>query len=485
MTCPPADAATRRRPAGRARRAAPASGAAAAPRNGSPGERSALDGEWIRIAHLLTLAEALRSGSTLPDEFGEGFDEASRLAAEGREAGAWAGLCQLAPAEQLDRFVQLDLDILALALAADARPSLAPRIQSLQPQIGSPRPSLALLQELLMLDGGDEVATLYDRLGPTAPLASSGLVRVSGESAYQTVRAPSGVARALLARPTTVAPPPGAHLVTRRAGWDELILPPPAMAALRDLVAWIRQRERVISDWRARRLYGPLALFAGPSGSGKTFAASVVATELGRGNGEPWALYALDLGRIMSKYVGETERNLNALLDALDGQQAVLQIDEADGLLGKRGEVSDARDRYANLEVSHMLSRFERHAGPVILTTNLRTNIDPAFLRRFQLVVDFPAPDADARARLWSALLPGAAPREEEVDAESLAAAARLSGGAIHNASFYASILAADERAAIGPRHLARAVWAELNKDQRQVRRSELGELADFLEEEA
>jgi SpoVK/Ycf46/Vps4 family AAA+-type ATPase len=335
-----------------------------------------------------------------------------------------------------------------------------------------------------MLEGGGEVGNLFDRLDPTAPLACAGLIRVSGHGPYQVVRPTPAVGRALLGRATDLSPPPGAHLVTRCGDWDDLILPESTLAALRDLVAWIRQRREVVAKWGARPLGGPLALFSGPSGSGKSFGASIIASELTRRTGEPWALYALDLGRIMSKYVGETEQNLNALLDALDGRRAILQIDEADGLLGKRGEISDARDRYANLEVSHMLSRFERHDGPVILTTNLRTNIDAAFLRRFQQVVDFPAPDADARTRLWAALLPAGAPRAADVDAETLASAARLSGGAIHNAAFYASVLASEEAAPIAPRHLARAVWAELNKDNRQVRRSELGALAEYLEEE-
>src|SRR5690606_26886964 len=184
---------------------------------------------------------------------------------------------------------------------------------------------------------------------------------------------------------------------------------------------------------------GPLALFTGASGVGKSIAATAIAAELSELTGEPWALYTLDLGRVMSKYVGETEENLNRLLDALDGRRAILQIDEADGLFGKRGEVTDARDRYANLEVSHMLSRFERHAGPVILTTNLRSNIDGAFLRRFQQIVDFPAPDTRARKILWKKLLPPRAPRAEGFEGEELASAVRLSGGAIHNAAFFAS----------------------------------------------
>lgn len=185
----------------------------------------------------------------------------------------------------------------------------------------------------------------------------------------------------------------------------------------------------------------------------------------------------------MSKYVGETEANLNALLDALEGRNAVLQIDEADGLLGKRGEVSDARDRYANLEVSHMLARFERHQGPVILTTNLRGNVDTAFLRRFQLIVDFPAPDAAARARLWQVLLPARAPRAARVDLHALGEAVRLSGGSIQNAATYAAVLAAEEGAPIDLTHLARAIWAELTKDTRQVRKAEIGFLAEHLED--
>jgi SpoVK/Ycf46/Vps4 family AAA+-type ATPase len=310
------------------------------------------------------------------------------------------------------------------------------------------------------------------------------LARVSGEGAYQVVRPTPPAARALLGRSTDLGPPPGAHLSLRRAKWDDLVLPPATLRSLRDFVAWIHRRQ-TIGDWGAGPTGGPLALFCGPSGTGKSFAAAVIAAELSARLGEPWALYVLDLGRIMSKYVGETEQNLNALLDALDGRRAILQIDEADGLLGKRGEITDARDRYANLEVSHMLSRFERHVGPVILTTNLRSNVDAAFLRRFQLVVDFPAPDGAARAQLWDKLLPPGAPRVADLNVVALAEATLLSGGGIHNAAQYAAILAAEAGEPLCYEHLARAVWAELNKDNRQIRRSEIGFLAGHLEEVA
>lgn len=448
-------------------------------------DRAALDREWTRIDLLVAMAESIRSGTPLPDDFGVRFEDLAAQVTAGRESGAWANLRQLVDATVLQRFVQIDLDILALALAPEARPSLAPRLHSLQPQIGEPQPSLALIQEMLMLDHGDEIGTLFERLEPSAPLVSSGLVRVGGKGAYQTITAGPRVAKTLLGRTTDLSPPPGAHLVTTTAGWSDLVLPEASLACLRDLTAWIRLRDTVIGNWGARPLGGPLALFCGPSGSGKSFASSIIAAQLGELTGESWALYALDLGRVMSKYVGETEQNLNALLDALDGRRAILQIDEADGLLGKRGEISDARDRYANLEVSHMLSRFERHAGPVILTTNLRANIDAAFLRRFQQIVDFPAPDTIARRTLWEKLLPAGAPRARELDTGELAAAVRLSGGAIHNAAFFASVLAYDRGEPIGGKHIARAVWAELNKDNRQVRRSELGALAGYLEEPA
>lgn len=445
--------------------------------------RGALDAEWARINLLITLVESLRLGSTPGETFSEQFADCSDQVHAHREAGAWAALPELVPADQLDAFVQLDLDILAMALVPEAQPALAVRLQSLQPHIGKPQPSLALIQELLMLESGQDLGALYDRLEPSAPLSASGLIRVSGDGPYQLVTALPAATRHLLQRATHLAAPPGAQLSMTRGGWDDLILPDPALDRLKDFVNWICHRDRIVSEWGGRTSGGPLALFAGSSGTGKSFAAAVITGQLSQATGRPWDLFTLDLGRVMSKYVGETERNLNALLDSLDGRRAVLQIDEADGLLGKRGEISDARDRYANLEVSHLLSRFERHQGPVILTTNMRSNIDPAFLRRFQIVVDFPSPDSDARSKLWSVLLPPKAPRVAGLDLAHIAEAARLSGGAIHNAAQYVAVLAASEDEPISHRHVARAVWAELNKDNRSVRRSEIGYLEQYLEE--
>ncbi|WP_238366286.1 ATP-binding protein [Mesobacterium pallidum] len=442
-----------------------------------------LDPEWARVHELLTMAEAARTGDTLPEDFAQRFDALNDAVMQGREAGAWAGLARHLAEDALATLTRLDLDLMILALAPMAAPALGPRLQSLQPQLASPWPGVALVQELLMLGTGAEVGLMFDRLHATAPAVRLGLLKIEGISPNPQLRPGPALIRALLHRDTELAPPPGAHLVERIGQWSDLVLPDTTLRRLHDFAAWVHRAQMLVTDWQARPIHGPLALFSGGSGTGKSFAASVIVHELARRTGSPWALYALDLGRIMSKYVGETEANLNALLDSLEGRNAVLQIDEADGLLGKRGEVSDARDRYANLEVSHMLARFERHAGPVILTTNLRSNVDTAFLRRFQLIVDFPAPDAEARARLWQVLLPRNAPIAPRVNLPALGQAVRLSGGSIRNAADYAAVLAAEAGSPIDLPHLARAVWAELTKDTRQVRKSEIGLLAEYLEE--
>ena len=442
-----------------------------------------LDGEWARVAIMLACAEALRTGDKLGAETSEDFETLCAQVEEARTSGAWAGLSGHVANTVLDKLTRLDIDILALCLAPLARPALAPRMHSLQPNTGTSWPSLPLVQELLMLGDGEEMALLFSRLAADAPLVKAGMIHIEGTAPCETLRPAPRLARWLLGRDASFAPPDGANLNHQGGAWEDLILPETTLARLRDFAAWARHAPAFESDWGSRPVHGPLALFSGPSGTGKTFAAAVIADELSRKTGAPWALYSLDLGRIMSKYVGETEANLNALLDSLEGRRAILQVDEADGLLGKRGEVSDARDRYANLEVSHMLSRFERHHGPVILTTNLRSNIDTAFLRRFQLVIDFPDPDEAAREQLWRMLLPPNMDRADDLDLKRVAEAARLSGGAIENAARYASVRAAEEEKPLAMDHLARAIWAELTKEARLVRASEIGSLAEYLPE--
>ncbi|MBO9474738.1 ATP-binding protein [Shimia sp. R10_1] len=443
-----------------------------------------LDAEWRRMGHLLALAEASRAGRALDETFSKQFETVNSAVDAARKAGAWSCLMRTGVSQEaLQDLLRIDLDILAAALAPVAQPAQAPRIHSLQPHIGNAWVSLPLLQELMMLESGADIALMAARISAGAPLVATGLLRAEGNTPYQVLRPSARLISACLGRDAELAPPPGAILSTQRGAWEELILPDTAIAQLKDFTAWAARSQEISDDWGGKPVHGPLALFSGASGTGKTFAAGCIAAALQTRTDEPWALYTLDLGRVMSKYVGETEANLNALLESLDGRRAVLQIDEADGLLGKRGDVSDARDRYANLEVSHLLSRFERHIGPVILTTNLRANVDSAFLRRFQLIVDFPAPDAKAREKLWGLLLPPKAPRAKGLDLRQLGADVRLSGGAIQNAAHYAAVLAAEAETPIGPPQIARAVKAELSKDGRQIRKSELGHLADFLAE--
>ncbi|MEM7584258.1 MAG: ATP-binding protein [Acidobacteriota bacterium] len=373
------------------------------------------------------------------------------------------------------RLSDLEHDVLACAVAPEALPRLGSLFQGLQ-QGGSPQPypTGALLFDLLAL-APEDAPRLHRALAETSPLRRRGLIRIEGDDLFQPVRPGIGITARLLGGGAEEPAPPGATRVDLRADWDELILPAEHLAMLREFLLWIQHRDLVLEEWGGRSCGGPVALFAGPSGTGKTFAASVLASELG------WPLYRIDLGTLVSKYIGETEKNLNRLFDAAHGRPMVLQFDEADSLFSKRGEVKEARDRYANMEVSHLLARIEAHHGPCVLTTNLRSNLDQAFARRFQIVVDFPRPDQAARARLWQSLLPPRAPRAEEVDPEALAGAVNLTGGQIRNAALHAAYLAAGNGRMIAMPHIALAVWRELGKDGRDLTASDLGALAAHL----
>jgi SpoVK/Ycf46/Vps4 family AAA+-type ATPase len=203
---------------------------------------------------------------------------------------------------------------------------------------------------------------------------------------------------------------------------------------------------------------GLKVLFAGESGTGKTMAAQVIATDLGLD------VFRVDLATVVSKYIGETERNLDRIFGAAEGSNAILFFDEADALFGKRSEVKDAHDRYANIEVSYLLQRMESYPGAVVLATNYRRNIDEAFMRRLDFAIDFPFPEPADRARIWKRLLPDSAPVGPDVDVEALARRFELSGGSIRNCSVSAAFTAADDGGRIDMRHLVGAVAAEYRK---------------------
>ena len=248
---------------------------------------------------------------------------------------------------------------------------------------------------------------------------------------------------------------------------DDLVLPAKIIAELDLAVAWLRHKRHVYDTWGfGRRIAlgrGLTALFAGPPGTGKTMTAQVLARDLGLD------LYRVDLSRVMSKYIGETEKNLSRLFDEAQASGGVLFFDEADALFGKRSEVRDAHDRYANVEIGYLLQRMEEHEGAAILATNRVGDLDEAFLRRFHFLLDFPMPDASYLLRLWQGMLPAQTERESNLDLRPLAAAYELSGGEIRNCVLAAAYMAAAEGKPVGISHLERGLHRELSKTGRII----------------
>ena len=257
------------------------------------------------------------------------------------------------------------------------------------------------------------------------------------------------------------------------ATWDDLVLPPAHLELLREIARHVRHRTQVYERWgfgeRTSRGLGVTALFAGESGTGKTLAAEVLADDLGLD------LYRIDLAGTVSKYIGETEKNLRRVFDAAEAGGAVLLFDEADALFGKRGEVKDGHDRYANLEVAYLLQRMESYRGLAILTTNLRSNLDRAFLRRLRFVVEFPFPDAAQRGEIWRRVFPAATPLDG-LDPDALARLA-VPGGSIHSIALAAAFAAAESGSPVEPAHVLRAARLEYAKANRSPTDSELGGL--------
>ena len=256
-----------------------------------------------------------------------------------------------------------------------------------------------------------------------------------------------------------------ASQLTPRYKWTDLVLPDRQRETLASISAYLRHRDHVLTEWgyekTVARTQGLKVLFAGESGTGKTMAAEVLGGELGL------ELFRVDLATIVSKYIGETEKNLDRIFEAATGSNAILFFDEADALFGKRSDVSDAHDRYANIEVAYLLQKMEGYPGAVILATNFRQNIDDAFVRRLDFVIDFPFPEPDDRKLIWRLLLPEEAPLSDDVDLEFLSVQFKLSGGAIRNCSMSAAFQAADEGTSITMRHLVRAVAQEFGKQGR------------------
>jgi SpoVK/Ycf46/Vps4 family AAA+-type ATPase len=256
--------------------------------------------------------------------------------------------------------------------------------------------------------------------------------------------------------------------ITRLASWADIVLPEDIVDSLLELTARVRHRRKVFEGWGFDKAIttarGITALFQGSPGTGKTMVAGVIARDLGLD------LYRVDVSRISSKWLGETEKNLGALFDAAEDGQVMLLFDEADSLFGKRTEVKTSADRYANMEVNYLLQRLDSFEGVAILTTNFGKSIDPAFKRRLTYRVTFPFPDEEMREDLWRSMIPPQVPVGGRIDFAALAIRFRLSGGYIRNAALRAAFLAAEEGTSLTQDHIERAIRMEFR---------EIGKLAE------
>ncbi len=262
-----------------------------------------------------------------------------------------------------------------------------------------------------------------------------------------------------------------AHKIEVRYRWNDIVLPDDQLAMLHEIIDTVRGRPTVLESWgvgqKLASSAGVSILFAGPPGTGKTMAAEVVAAELGLD------LYKIDLSTVVNKYIGETEKNLSRIFDEAASSNAILFFDEADAIFGKRSEVKDAHDRYANIEVSYLLQRMETYAGVTILATNLRANLDEAFSRRLQFAIDFPFPDEAYRLRIWQALFPPDVPRAPDLDLGLLARRFKLAGGNIRNIIISAAYLAAADGGVVRMPHLLHGARRELQKMGRLIKDKE------------
>jgi hypothetical protein len=261
-----------------------------------------------------------------------------------------------------------------------------------------------------------------------------------------------------------------AQRIESAAGWEDLVLPEPQIQTLRQIAAQVRHRATVYETWgfaaKCSRGLGISALFSGPSGTGKTMAGEVLANEL------RLDLYRIDLACVVSKYIGETEKNLRRVFDAAENSGAILLFDEADAIFGKRSEVKDSHDRYANIEVSYLLQRMETYRGLAILTTNLKSALDSAFLRRLRFIVQFPFPGPAERAEIWRRTFP----KDTPLDGLDLTKLAKLNiaGGNIRNIAMNAAFLAAETAQPVRMSHAVTTARAEYAKLERPLTDAEI-----------
>ncbi|MEH2310904.1 MAG: ATP-binding protein [Nostoc sp.] len=315
-----------------------------------------------------------------------------------------------------------------------------------------------------------QVKTLVDQFN----LSAATIRAACAEAAGQLAQTPENDITSILWDACRVQARPRLDELAQRiepsGDWEDLVLPEAQKQVLRDIAAHVRQRSTVYNNWgfgaKNGRGLGISALFAGASGTGKTLGAEVLAQKL------RLDLYRIDLSSVVSKYIGETEKNLRRVFDAAEQGGVILLFDEADALFGKRSEVKDARDRYANIEVSYLLQRMESYPGLAVLTTNLKSSIDTAFLRRIRFVVQFPFPDTTQRAEIWRRVFPADTPTAD-LDALQLARL-NVAGGNIRNIALNAAFIAADAGEPVQMKHVLRAAQAEYTKLEKSLTDAEV-----------
>jgi SpoVK/Ycf46/Vps4 family AAA+-type ATPase len=320
---------------------------------------------------------------------------------------------------------------------------------------------LAALATKFKFTGGQihDAASLAINL---ARLREAETVTVSTHDLYEACRLHSNQKLATLARK-----------ITPKYKWTDIVLPADRLEQLREICNHVKYRERVYGEWGFDQKLslgkGLSVLFSGPSGTGKTMAAEIIAGALGL------ELYKIDLSTVVSKYIGETEKNLSRIFVEAETSNAILFFDEADALFGKRSEVKDSHDRYANIEIGYLLQRMEEYEGVVILATNFRKNMDEAFVRRLQFTVEFPFPNEYDRRKIWEGIWPEDTPRDPALDLDFMARRFEITGGNIRNIALAAAFLAADDGNVVTMNHLLHGTKREFQKMGKVVAENEFG----------
>lgn len=437
-----------------------------------PERTEALRAELDRIECLIEAVQRHRDGKPLSEARRKQLAQAQKAVTGWRGTRAFDALTGCV--QDADR--SLALDCMMILSFGMLRPSQARNLQALA---GLPALEFtvtqSLLHELLMPDPATEMR-LTRLLSPAGALLRSGFLRSEGEGPMRQLRPGVALSRFVMGREDGLVPPEGVRLVSGdMRALPQLHLTAQTARRLAEVEALIR----LIGDRAQAGIAGPSVLFTGGPGTGKTLAVHHLAHRLER------PLYQIDLGRVVSKWLGETERNLTRIFTEMSGTQGCILIDEADALLGKRVEVRESRDQHANVTVSHLLSLLESHKGPVFLTTNLRGNLDAAYIRRFAAVVDFRRPDASLRGLVWrdalARLHPAASP-EEIGERARLSLSVDLSAAEIANTALVATALA--DGALPAPGNLARAIRLEKIKAGLTFAPADLGDLAAYWTEE-